>query len=360
MPKDQYLPRNPTRKKAARTVVRKASNPITPAELELLQNEYAMADAGPDRRLLRSILMELLVTEPPKAPAFKPTKLPEPEPEPVPEPEPAPEPAPPPKPEKPKKEASMMSLDLSDATMMLQFGGAEEEETVYPENDPEPEVEEPASIDVGALDDLNNLNAPSDEEVAAEVTNALAEDAGETASPDPAAFEPTTPSPAADMSNDDWDPFAEMDDSAAEPAAAGATEDATPTETTEVAETNAPEEAETAKVDVLSDDWDPFADDEPAAAPKTDTTTDVSAEASALDDWDPFADDTSDTKPTEDTAPEPEAEQSAETEVAPEPETAKEPTKPKKAAPQVADLDSLSADSALFDQLGDSFGDWDE
>ena len=343
MPKDQYLPRNATLKKAARTVVRKASNPITPAELELLQNEYALTDPGPDRRLLRSILMELLVTEPPKEPAFKPTKLPEPEPEPVPEPEPAPEPAPPPKPEKPKKETSMMSLDLSDATMMLQFGGDEEEEPVYPENDPEPEAEEPAAIDLGGLADLD---APTDEEVTAEVTNALAEDAGDTPAPDPAAFAPATPSTVADMSNDDWDPFAEMEDSAGDTPA-----DAAPAPTDTDASDTATE-PETAKSDVLSDDWDPFADDEPAATLETEPApTDDTAASTALDDWDPFAEDDT---PAADTAPEPEPE------AEPEPKAEPEAEKPKKGTPQVADLDSLSADSALFDQLGGSFGDMDD
>ena len=351
MPKDQYLPRNATLKKAAKSVIRKASNPITPAELELLQNEYDLTEPGQDRRLLRSILMELLVTEPPKEPAFKPTKLPEPEPEPVPEPEPAPEPTPPPKPEKPKKESSMMSLDVSDATMMLQFGGGEEEEPAYPENDPEPVAEEPAAIDLGGLADLD---APTDEEVAAEVTNALAEETGETASPDPADFAPAVPSTVADMSNDDWDPFAEMEDSADEAPAETATDAPAPNDADDPAQPTEPTEAETAKVDVLSDDWDPFADDEPMETPEA--APEEPAASTALDDWDPFADDTSDTAPADAIAPEPEAEPTPET----EPEPAPEPRKSQKGKPQVADLDSLSADSALFDQLGGSFGDMDD
>ena len=237
-----------------------------------------------------------------------------------------------------------MSLDLSDATMMLQFGGAEEEEPVYPENDPEPEAEAPPAIDLGGLADLD---APTDEEVTAEVTNALADDAGDAPAPDPAAFAPATRSTVADMSNDDWDPFAEMEDSAGDAPADAVTDTPAPTDT-DIADT--PAEPETAKSDVLSDDWDPFADDEPAATPDPEPTDD-SAVSTALDDWDPFAEDDT---PAADTAPKPESEPT------PEPKAEPEPEKPQKGKPQVADLDSLSADSALFDQLGGSFGDMDD
>ena len=168
----------------------------------------------------------------------------------------------------------MMSLDLSDATMLLQFGGndaAEEEEDQY----------EADSGDTDGISLDGSADAPTDEQVLDEVVSALAEDESD----------------ALDASN-----FTSL--APATPNTFSASELVFPSD-----------DSDTSQSDV---DWDPFA--EADETERSDTTEVEAAEV-----------------------------------VEPQPEAPK-PVKAKKGVP-TTDLSALSGGSALFDQLGGSFGD---
>jgi len=115
--------------------------------LETLTKLYSASKPGKERRALRAFIISLTALGPKDTSEPEPVEEPELEdvPEIIPEPEPEPEPAPPPKPAKKPKETAMMSLDLSDAAMMLQFGGGDEEVTEEP-TPPEIEAEIEAEI----------------------------------------------------------------------------------------------------------------------------------------------------------------------------------------------------------------------
>ena len=275
MSKQNLLPRSNAAKKAVRAIMRKVSTEPNSPDIARLTELYDRAADRETRRLLRAVRMQILTAEPSTPAKFIPKKLPKPEPvieEPIEKIEVAEE-APPAK-VKPKKASSMMSLDLSDATMLLQFGG----------NDAAEEEEDQYEADSGDTDDISldgAVDAPTDEQVLDEVVSALAEDENDAldasnftslapATPNTfSASELVFPSDDSDTSQSDvdWDPFAEADE-------------------TEQADTTEVEEAEVAK---------------------------------------------------------------------PEPEAPK-PVKAKKGVP-TTDLSALSGGSALFDQLGGSFGD---
>ncbi len=171
--------------------------------LEILEDLYSKSRKAKERRALRAFILALLALGPVEAvipepePIIEPEIIPEPEPEPIPEPEPEPEPAP--KPKKKKKEMSMMSLDLSDAAMMLQFGGG------AAEPDEEPVAEEPsieasvADFDTDAM--VEDVAKTLDAETSPQTSdfNAL---------PDPIELDPAE-AKFIDQEEQPWDPFAE-------------------------------------------------------------------------------------------------------------------------------------------------------
>ena len=275
MSKQNLLPRSNAAKKAVRAIMRKVSTEPNSPDIARLTELYDRTTDRETRRLLRAVRMQILTAEPTKPAKFIPKKLPKPEPvieEPIEKIEVAEE-APPAK-VKPKKASSMMSLDLSDATMLLQFGG----------NDAAEEEEDQYEADSGDTDDISldgAVDAPTDEQVLDEVVSALAEDESD----------------ALDASN-----FTSL--APATPNTFSASELVFPSD-----------DSDTSQSDV---DWDPFAE---ANEPEPSDTTEVE-----------------------------------EAEVAkPEPEAPK-PVKAKKGVP-TTDLSALSGGSALFDQLGGSFGD---
>ncbi|AUJ64854.1 hypothetical protein B9057_11310 [Aestuarium zhoushanense] len=276
MSKQNLLPRSNAAKKAVRAIMRKISTEPNSPDIARLTELYDRAADRETRRLLRAVRMQILTAEPSKPAKFIPKKLPKPEPvieEPIEKIEVAEE-APPAK-VKPKKASSMMSLDLSDATMLLQFGG----------NDTVEEEEEDQSVaDRSDADDISldgTADAPTDEQVLDEVVSALAED--ETDALDVSNFTSLAPAPSTNFS---------------------ASELVFP-----------PDDSDTSQSDV---DWDPFA--EAYETERSDTTEVEAAEV-----------------------------------VEPQPEAPK-PVRAKKGVP-TTDLSALSGGSALFDQLGGSFGD---
>ncbi|WP_438987183.1 hypothetical protein [Marivivens donghaensis] len=275
MSKQNLLPRSNAAKKAVRAIMRKVSTEPNSPDIARLTELYDQAADRETRRLLRAVRMQILTTEPSKPAKFIPRKLPKPEPvieEPVEKIEVAEE-APPAK-TKPKKASSMMSLDLSDATMLLQFGG---NDTVEEEED----QNEADSVDGDDISLDGTAGAPTDEQVLDEVVSALAEDESD----------------ALDASN-----FTSL--APATPNTFSASDLVFPSD-----------DGDTSQSDV---DWDPFAE---ANEPEPTDSTEVE-----------------------------------EAEVAePEPEAPK-PVKAKKGVPKT-DLSALSGGSALFDQLGGSFGD---
>ena len=275
MSKQNLLPRSNATKKAVRAIMRKVSNEPNSPDIARLTELYDRAADRETRRLLRAVRMQILTAEPSKPAKFIPKKLPKPEPvieEPVEKIEVAEE-APPAK-DKPKKASSMMSLDLSDATMLLQFGG----------NDAVEEDEDQNEADSVDSDDISldgTADAPTDEQVLGEVVSALAEDENDAL--DASNFTSLAPAPSTNFS---------------------ASELVFP-----------PDDSDTSQSDV---DWDPFA--EADETERSDTTEVEAAEV-----------------------------------VEPQPEAPK-PVKAKKGVP-TTDLSALSGGSALFDQLGGSFGD---
>ncbi len=275
MSKQNLLPRSNAAKKAVRAIMRKVSNEPNSPDIARLTELYDRAADRETRRLLRAVRMQILTAEPSKPAKFIPKKLPKPEPvieEPVEKIEVAEE-APPAK-DKPKKASSMMSLDLSDATMLLQFGG----------NDAVEEDEDQNEADSVDSDDISldgTADAPTDEQVLGEVVSALAEDENDAL--DASNFTSLAPAPSTNFS---------------------ASELVFP-----------PDDSDTSQSDV---DWDPFA--EADETERSDTTEVEAAEV-----------------------------------VEPQPEAPK-PVKAKKGVP-TTDLSALSGGSALFDQLGGSFGD---
>ena len=280
MSKQNLLPRSNAAKKAVRAIMRKVSAEPDSPDILRLNELYEAASDRATRRLVRAVQMQILTVEPPKPAKFVPKKLPKPEPifeEVIEEPEVV-EVAPPP-PSKPKKSSSMMSLDLSDATMLLQFGGG----------DDGADKDETDQDDIDAPDEVTltgDFKAPTDEQVLDEVVSAL--DDEDSPSPEASDFTSLGPAPSMDFSPSD---LAFPDDDTAED------------------ETS----------DQSMDDWDPFAEDEVAAIDKS--------EGSDLD-TDEVQIETEDPKPA----------------------------KAKKGVP-TTDLSALSGGSALFDQLGGSFGD---
>lgn len=275
MSKQNLLPRSNAAKKAVRAIMRKVSNEPNSPDIARLTELYDQAADRETRRLLRAVRMQILTAEPSTPAKFIPKKLPKPEPvieEPVEKIEVAEE-APPAK-DKPKKASSMMSLDLSDATMLLQFGG----------NDAVEEDEDQNEADSVDSDDISldgTADAPTDEQVLGEVVSALAEDENDAL--DASNFTSLAPAPSTNFS---------------------ASELVFP-----------PDDSDTSQSDV---DWDPFA--EADETERSDTTEVEAAEV-----------------------------------VEPQPEAPK-PVKAKKGVP-TTDLSALSGGSALFDQLGGSFGD---
>lgn len=275
MSKQNLLPRSNAAKKAVRAIMRKVSNEPNSPDIARLTELYDRAADRETRRLLRAVRMQILTAEPSTPAKFIPKKLPKPEPvieEPVEKIEVAEE-APPAK-DKPKKASSMMSLDLSDATMLLQFGG----------NDAVEEDEDQNEADSVDSDDISldgTADAPTDEQVLGEVVSALAEDENDAL--DASNFTSLAPAPSTNFS---------------------ASELVFP-----------PDDSDTSQSDV---DWDPFA--EADETERSDTTEVEAAEV-----------------------------------VEPQPEAPK-PVKAKKGVP-TTDLSALSGGSALFDQLGGSFGD---
>ena len=275
MSKQNLLPRSNAAKKAVRAIMRKISTEPNSPDIARLTELYDRTTDRETRRLLRAVRMQILTAEPTKPAKFIPKKLPKPEPvieEPIEKIEVAEE-APPAK-VKPKKASSMMSLDLSDATMLLQFGG----------NDAAEEEEDQYEADSGDTDDISldgAVDAPTDEQVLDEVVSALAED--ESDALDKSNF--TSLAPAAPNTFSASDLVFPSDD------------------------------GDTSHADV---DWDPFA--EADETERSDTTEVEEAEV-----------------------------------VEPQPEAPK-PVKAKKGVP-TTDLSALSGGSALFDQLGGSFGD---
>ena len=275
MSKQNLLPRSNAAKKAVRAIMRKVSTEPNSPDIARLTELYDRTTDRETRRLLRAVRMQILTAEPTKPAKFIPKKLPKPEPvieEPIEKIEVAEE-APPAK-VKPKKASSMMSLDLSDATMLLQFGG----------NDAVEEEEDQNEADSVDGDDISldgSADAPTDEQVLDEVVSALAEDESD----------------ALDASN-----FTSL--APATPNTFSASELVFPSD-----------DSDTSQSDV---DWDPFAE---ANEPEPSDTTEVE-EAEVVE---------------------------------PQPEAPK-PVKAKKGVP-TTDLSALSSGSALFDQLGGSFGD---
>ena len=275
MSKQNLLPRSNAAKKAVRAIMRKISTEPNSPDIARLTELYDRTTDRETRRLLRAVRMQILTAEPTKPAKFIPKKLPKPEPvieEPVEKIEVAEE-APPAK-TKPQKASSMMSLDLSDATMLLQFGG----------NDAAEEEEDQYEADSGDTDDISldgAVDTPTDEQVLGEVVSALAEDESD----------------ALDASN-----FTSL--APATPNTFLASELVFP-----------PDDGETSQSDV---DWDHFAE-----ADETEPTDSTEVEEAEV--------------------------------VEPEPEAPK-PVKAKKGVP-TTDLSALSGGSALFDQLGGSFGD---
>lgn len=275
MSKQNLLPRSNAAKKAVRAIMRKVSTEPNSPDIARLTELYDRTTDRETRRLLRAVRMQILTAEPSKPAKFIPKKLPKPEPvieEPVEKIEVAEE-APPAK-TKPKKASSMMSLDLSDATMLLQFGG---NDTVEEEED----QNEADSVDGDDISLDGTADAPTDEQVLDEVVSALAEDESD----------------ALDASN-----FTSL--APATPNTFSASELMFPSD-----------DSDTSQSDV---DWDPFA--EADETEQADTTEVEEAEVAE-----------------------------------PEPEAPK-PVRAKKGVP-TTDLSALSGGSALFDQLGGSFGD---
>ena len=283
MSKQNLLPRSNAAKKAVRAIMRKVSvEPDSPDVLRLNELYEAASDRA-TRRILRAVQMQILTAEPPKPAKFVPKKLPKPEPiveDVIEEPEIV-EVAPSP-PSKPKKSSSMMSLDLSDATMLLQFGGGDD-------GADEDEHDEADQDEIEASDDVTfdgSAEAPTDEQVLDEVVTALGDDD----SPLPDASDFTSLGPAASVEF-------------------SASELTFPDDNAMGGETS----------DQSMDDWDPFAE----------------AEETPSDEIDNIELDTDETQ-IEFEEP--------------------KPTKAKKGVP-TTDLSALSGGSALFDQLGGSFGD---
>ncbi len=280
MSKQNLLPRSNAAKKAVRAIMRKVSVEPDSPDILRLNELYEAASDRATRRLLRAVQMQILTAEPPKPAKFVPKKLPKPEPiveDVIEEPEVV-EVAPPP-PSKTKKSSSMMSLDLSDATMLLQFGGG----------DDGADKDETDQDDIDAPDEVmlaGDFEAPTDEQILDEVVSAL----GDEDSPlsEASGFTSLAPPPSMEFSASD---LAFPDDEA-------------------IGEETS---------DQSMDDWDPFAADEEAATDKS--------EGSDLD-TDEAQIECEDTKPV----------------------------KAKKGVP-TTDLSALSGGSALFDQLGGSFGD---
>ena len=280
MSKQNLLPRSNAAKKAVRAIMRKVSaEPDSPDILRLNELYEAASDLA-TRRILRAVQMQILTAEPPKPAKFVPKKLPKPEPiveEVIEEPEVV-EVAPPP-PSKPKKSSSMMSLDLSDATMLLQFGGG----------DDGADKDETDQDDIDAPDEVilaGDFEVPTDEQVLDEVVSALDDD--DSPLPEASDFTSLGPAPSMEFSPSDL---------------------AFPDDDTGEDETS----------DQSMDDWDPFAEDEEAATDET-GASDLDTDEVQIETEDP------------------------------------KPAKAKKGVP-TTDLSALSGGSALFDQLGGSFGD---
>lgn len=150
------LPRHKTLSEQVEMLLDQVLDQDRDEALDILQALYTNSKQGKERRALRAFILALLTLGPVEIVEPEELELPEPEPEPEPAPEPEPEPAPPPKPKK-KKEMSMMTLDLSDAAMLLQFGGGSETSDEEPTEEPVIEASI-ADFDTDALvDDMAQL-----------------------------------------------------------------------------------------------------------------------------------------------------------------------------------------------------------
>lgn len=312
---ETLLPKAPAYKKALRNLLRRKGIDFGPAFMVALNDLYRVTPPGPDRRAIRALLMQSLVAEPAPEPEFKPKKLPTPPPPPPPEPEPVPEPIPePPKPKKPAKKTQMMSLDLSDAAMMLQFGGGSDTD------DDEPIVAAAAPEDpFAALAALSDSDAPNDG------TSGFGSDYIGDREND------TFGSASTNVFGDDFDPFADSDDTEL----AGSLPDAT---------------------GIADDPLDQLVVAEVAAQL---ADTDGSGEAD-LPDFVAVPLGRPADSLVEPSAGEPDGQPATTSQSGPETvadEPAAQAPKPKRKKSKATDLASLSGNSALFDQLGGSFGD---
>ena len=150
------LPRHKTLSEQVEMLLDQVLDQDRDEALDILQALYTNSKQGKERRALRAFILALLTLGPVEVVEPEELELPEPEPEPEPAPEPEPEPAPPPKPKK-KKEMSMMTLDLSDAAMLLQFGGGADTSDEEPAEEPVIEASI-ADFDTDALvDDMAQL-----------------------------------------------------------------------------------------------------------------------------------------------------------------------------------------------------------
>ncbi|WIV51259.1 hypothetical protein QQG91_02110 [Marivivens sp. LCG002] len=150
------LPRHKTLSEQVEMLLDQVLDQDRDEALDILQALYTNSKQGKERRALRAFILALLTLGPVEVVEPEELEPPEPEPEPEPAPEPEPEPAPPPKPKK-KKEMSMMTLDLSDAAMLLQFGGGADTSDEEPAEEPVIEASI-ADFDTDALvDDMAQL-----------------------------------------------------------------------------------------------------------------------------------------------------------------------------------------------------------
>ena len=345
MVKDALLPKNAALKKAVRSILRKSGTAPQPHLLTRLTEHYGTSDEGPDRRVIRAVLMQALAVPPPEPVEFKPAQLPEPEPivepDPIPEPEPEPEPAP--VSTKPKKEEKMMSLDLSNAAAMLQFDGDDED-------DDGPEV----AFDESGDDAGPDMDFASDDDTAGGAAE-FVEDTPMRSPNIDFAVEDTAPNQDAAFAEDtDSDaPAADVDPTdalVAQEVAAALTDAPEP-------EFNSAEDPETA-FKAMSVGTEAVEDTSEAEAevPIDDAPAEIEQTDDSAEEEDPA--DTDDSATEEEVAPPVEAKDTSE----------KEATRlskdspvlaPKKGVPHT-DLAALGGDSSLFDQLGDSFGDMDD
>ncbi len=354
MAKEQYMPQPASMKKAVRAILRKAGEVEDVDAVETLWEMHDKTKDHLERRTMRAALMNLMVNDPPK-PKAKPAPAPVMEAEPEPEPEiieepviEEPEEAPAPK--KAGKKAQMMSMDLSDVTMMLQFGGGDDDEGSDEEDDD--------GEDDIAFDDETSTE---DGDIAFDGDDSTSEDAAFLSDDD-------TPKPDAAFAEDDAAAmFAQLGgDEEPDTPSPVITDGDAPSDEEVVAEVAAELERDLAAFDAddgndekpefeatgiqAKETFEPgavvFPDDDDADAEPDESDADISDDT-LVDDEPPAA--------TEDEPEEPAA--------APQSETAKRTdskvlqSKTKKN--QGPDLSALG-DSSLFDSLGGGFGDMDE